>query len=198
MKKQQRHCGHRKAIQCQKEIAGLPRRIRLLAMTLSGFLPLLLLTSCGFAPVYGDLGSKTEQSAVETTLAQIAIDNIPDREGQYLRNALIDRFYRHARPATAPYALSVAKIRERLIDLDITKSSDTTRGQLRLDTEIALTDRKTGKTLLTRKLRAVTSYNILGSEFTNRVSEQNARENALDDLARQIELQVSLYFKKQG
>ncbi|GJL85703.1 MAG: twin-arginine translocation pathway signal protein [Micavibrio sp.] len=157
---------------------------------------ILLLAGCGWEPVYGDLGSKTEQNAVEATLAQIAITNIQDREGQYLRNALIDRFYRHARPANAAYTLSVGKIQERLTDLDITKSSDATRGQLRLSTTIVLIDRKTENEVLTRKLRSITSYNILGSEFTNRVSEENARQNALDDLARQIELQISLHFQR--
>ncbi len=156
----------------------------------------LLLTSCGFEPVYGDLGSKTDATAVEATLSQIAIGNIPNREGQYLRNALIDRFYRHARPANAAYGLTVGRIEERLTDLDITKSSDATRGQLRLSTTMTLNDRKTGKEVLTHKLRSITSYNILGSEFTNRVSEENARQNALDDLARQIELQLSLYFQR--
>ncbi len=158
----------------------------------------LLLTACGFEPVYGTLGQdeSAAQETVESTLAQISIGTIPDREGQYLRNALIDRFYRHGRPAETIYALALAPIEERLTDLDITKSSDATRGQLRLETEIKLIDKKTGVTVMERELRSITSYNILGSEFTNRVSEDNARLNALDDLARQIELQVSLYFKR--
>lgn len=159
----------------------------------------LLVTGCGFEPVYGTLGKDSEQDAVtEDMLAQIDIGNIPNREGQYLRNALIDRFYRSGRPVDAPYLLVIEKINEGLRDLDITKSSDATRGQLRLDTQMVLQDRRTGEKVLKRNLRSIVSYNILGSEFTNRVSEQNARENALDDLARQIELQLGLYFKRQG
>jgi len=157
----------------------------------------LLTSACGFEPVYGTLGQDNSYEATtESALAQVDIVNIPDREGQYLRNALIDRFYHHARPAHPQYVLSVEPIKERLRGLDITKSSDATRGQLKLTTTMALVDKTTGATVLERDLRSITSYNILGSEFTNRVSKQNARENALEDLARQIELQLSLYFKR--
>ncbi len=202
MKTGYRHCERSEAIHGHNAIAGLPRRlttyevVRFLAMT-AGVLFSCLVTACGFEPVYGDLGSKTEYTAVETRLSQVDIANIPDRNGQYLRNALIDRLYPHARPGTAAYTLSVSKIEEKHTDLDITKSSDATRRQIRLLTKLTLTDRKAGAAVLDRDLSAIGSYNILGSEFTNRVSEENARQNALDDLAQQIELQLGLFFQRQ-
>lgn len=155
---------------------------------------LLSLAACGFRPVYGV--NRDTPVGVESRLAEIHIANIPDREGQYLRNALIDRFYRDGRPSHASYVLVVSPIQESLADLDITKTSDSTRGQLRLDSNFTLKDSATGQSVLSRNLLSVTSYNILGSEFASRVTEQNARDNALDDLARQIELQISLYFKR--
>lgn len=155
---------------------------------------LLLLAACGFEPMYGR--NINEYTGVESNLAQVDIGNIPDREGQYVRNALIDRFYRTGRPANPIYDLSIDPIVESLVDLDITKSSDATRGQLREQTKIRLTDHRTGQVVLERDLRSITSYNILGSEFATRVTEDNARTNALDDLARQIEMQLNLYFKR--
>ena len=140
--------------------------------------------------------NKYTHTGVEEKLAQIDIGNIPNREGQYLRNALIDRFYRDGRPQSVLYTLAIAHIDEDLIDLDITKSSDATRGQLRLDAVMKLKDNKTGETVLSRKLHAITSYNILNDEFSTRVSEDNARINALDDLARQAEMQINLYLKR--
>ena len=124
------------------------------------------------------------------------IGNIPDREGQYLRNALIDRFYRSGRPVNAAYDLDIDRITETLVDLDITKSSDATRGQLKVQTRLKLIGRASGSVVLERDVRSITSYNILGSEFATRVTEDNARTNALDDLARQIEMQLNLYFKR--
>ena len=38
---------------------------------------------------------------------------------------------------------------------------------------------------------------ILGSEFATRVTEDNARQNALDDIARQVEMQLNLFFKRE-
>ena len=154
---------------------------------------LLLVAACGFEPMYGR--NQDEAVGVENRLAVVDINNIPDREGQYLRNALIDRFYRRGRPQTPLYILNIEPLIENLVDLDITKNSDATRGQLKLESDLQLTDAKTGEIVMQRKIAAITSYNILGSEFATRVSEENARTNALEDLARQVELQLNLYFK---
>lgn len=154
----------------------------------------LLLSGCGFQPVYG-VNSGYAQSGVGAELAQIDIGGIPNREGQFLRNALIDRFYREGRPASPRYALDFEPVREQEIDLDITKNADATRGQIRLSVNYKLIDTATRQVLLQREALSIASYNILSSEFTNRVSKQNTRENALLDLARQIEQQVALYLK---
>lgn len=157
----------------------------------------LSLSACGFTPMYGTAFDSQQSADIKATLAQIHIDNIPDREGQYLRNALIDRFYTTGRPANARYDLQIQKIEEVVNDLDITKSSNATRGQLTLNTSMALKDKQTGEIVLTRALSSSTSYNILTSEFANRVSENNTRRNALDDLAAQIELQIGLFLKQK-
>ena len=158
------------------------------------FSSLFLLSACGFHPMYGK--NKYTPVGAEETLGQVAIQNIPDFEGQYLRNLLIDRFYRAGRPADPHYSLKIEALEESLSDLDITKDSDATRGQLKMRTHMILMD-KNGQNLLKRDLQAITSYNILGSEFATRVTEDNARKNALADLARQIELQITLYLKRQ-
>ncbi len=141
-------------------------------------------------------GEGAQSSSIQSDFGQVAIENIPDRDGQYLRNALIDRFYQQGRPVQPKYKLTVQPIRETTTDLDITKSSDATRGQLKLNTSMTLVDTASGETVLKRNLVSIGSYNILGSEFANRVTEQNTKDNALNDLARQIELQVGLYLKK--
>lgn len=133
-------------------------------------------------------------SAAEHHLAQIDIEIIPDREGQILRNMLIESFHRHGAPADPAYTLVIAPLKEQRTSLDITKTADATRRQLRIDTQMRLINRQTGETLFQKQARSVTSYNILASEFATRVSEANSRENALKDLARQIEVKLALYF----
>lgn len=152
----------------------------------------LAVSACGFRPLYGT-HSAARTADVAAALEDVRINSIPDRSGQYLRNALIDRFYRGGRPVDPAYTLHVAPLRETLTDLDITKSSSATRAQLRLDADIALIEQAGGATVMRRKLIAITSYNILQSRFTTRVSEDAARQSALDDLAAQIERHLALY-----
>lgn len=167
-----------------------------MARNLSILMVLFLLTACGFSPLYGQYGAAGDQK-VRAQLDQIYIANIADQPGQYLRNTLMDRFYSSGRPdAAARYSLQVAGIQESRSELDITKTSDSTRAQLYLSTTVTLTDQR-GATLLARSLTAVTSYNILDSQFTTRVAEDAARRQALDDLARQIETHILLYFNRQ-
>lgn len=163
--------------------------IRFTCLTLA----LLLLSGCGFKPLYG---AHSQSGGTLTQLTQIHINNIADRQGLMLRNKLMDRFYRDGRPADPAYVLDIKDLQEKITDLDITKTSDATRGQLRYDTKMTLKDRASGAILLQRDLIAVTSFNILSSRFTTRVSEDAARQNALEDLARQIENQLALYFNR--
>jgi LPS-assembly lipoprotein len=156
----------------------------------------LSLVSCGFTPMYGTAFQDGAAVDVRSELAHVKITNIKDREGQYLRNALIDRFYTDGRPTQINYVLEVSDVEESRTNLDITKSSDATRAQLRVSTSIKLQDVNTGEFVLERAVKSITSFNVLTSEFATRVSEQAARENALNDIAAQIELQIGLYLKR--
>lgn len=156
---------------------------------------LLSLAACGFSPMYG---AKTGGGGVDATagLDRVDIAVIPDATGVYLRNILIDNFYRGGYPASPAYTLTVTRIHETENNLDVTRDSESTRKQIKLRTKMILSDKATGKPLLNRDLVTVTSYNVLGSQFTTRVSEADAREAALADLARQIENQIVLYFRR--
>lgn len=146
--------------------------------------------------MYGSQSAISGQSAA-SALAAVEIGNIPDREGVYLRNALIDRFYTDGYPSSPRYALTVSKVTEAQRNLDITKSSEATRSQLIQTVSIALTDTQApGKPVLEQSLSTTSSYNVLESEFATRVSADNARMSGLNDLARQIELALTLYLSR--
>lgn len=162
----------------------------------SGLAVMLSLASCGFQPMYGDKAAQID-APVAAALSQVEISIIPNHEGQSLRNQLIDRFYTQGYPDNPAYRLDIPLIQEIRTDMDITKSSESTRAQLRLKTTMSLTDRKTGQVVLTRDLFALASFNVLESEFATRVTEDKARENAITDLARQVELNLTLYLNHQ-
>ncbi len=158
---------------------------------------MLPLTGCGFQPMYGDYSTAAQKTTngnkSAPLLSQIAIDMIPDREGQTLRNHLIDSLYKNGTPSNPVANLHIDKLDEIKTELDLTKSSESTRAQLRIKTIMTLTDVTSGKIVLTRNLQAISSYNILESEFATRVTEESARQSAIADLARQVELNLSLY-----
>ncbi len=142
---------------------------------------------------HSDKGSSTS----EANLGLIEISPIKDREGVFLRNALIDRFYTSGYPSNPRYRLEIGELSEVNTDLDITSSSEATRAQLTQTTTMKLFDlQNPAMPVLARSLSSITSYNILESEFATRVSKQKAREGGLDDMARQIELNATLYFNR--
>lgn len=163
------------------------------------FAAVLPLSGCGFAPMYGDHAAPAgaANGASAATLSNIVISNIPDRSGVYLRNALIDRFYTNGYPVNPAFTLSVEPVKEVQRDLDLTKSSEATRNQLTLSTTLKLYDAEDPtKPVLVRPLSSINSYNVLESEFATRVTEDSARLSGLNDLARQIELNIVLYLNR--
>ncbi len=70
----------------------------------------LALTACGFAPLYGDRGTDAAGNPlgpVTAQMQQVDIQNIPERTGQLLRNALQDQFYTAGAPTKQRYSLAV-------------------------------------------------------------------------------------------
>jgi LPS-assembly lipoprotein len=153
---------------------------------------LLLLSACGFEPVYGTKAGAQGVTPAQG-LDQIDIQLIPDAEGVYLRNALIDRFYQGGYPANPRYSLSVDPIKQSKSDYDITVESEATRRQLTLRTRLILRETGKAEAVLTRDVKIVTSYDVIGSQFNTRIAEEDARRAGLNDLARQIETEIALF-----
>lgn len=149
------------------------------------------LTSCGFAPMYGEHAA---HKVTATELTSIKIANIPDRSGQMLRNELVDYLQPSGAPASPLYRLDVTNLREEIRDLDVTVLSDTTREQMKLTALMELTDLSTGEVVLRKSLSARGSYNILESEYTSRISRQDLRKDLIEKLASQTSRYISLYF----
>ena len=157
---------------------------------LAGF---VFLTACGFEPVYknASVGTPSQTSRFLNTV-EIAI--IPNREGQILRNALIDRIYSGGYPHNPEYRLLISPIAEKIVEIGIDKDDNASRAQLRQETIMNLVRIDNGQTILTRPVRATTGYNILLGQFTTFVTENDAREQAIRTLADNIVTQLELYF----
>jgi LPS-assembly lipoprotein len=156
-------------------------------MRVFALLTFLILTACGFTPVYNT-------HSVSSSLNQIEIAAIPNREGQIVRNHLIDRMYVDGYPANPQYQLSVSPIIETIVKIGIDKDDEASRAQLRQQASFRLIDINTQEIVLERTVRTISGYNILAGQFKTFVTEQDAREQALKALAEDIVTQLQLHF----
>ena len=146
----------------------------------------LLLSSCGFQPLY-----KSGGSSDEATLATVEVVQIKDRVGQQLRNLLTEGFSPRGRSARTDYRLTVT-LTESKAGLAIKKDETATRANLTIHAEfilVALQNPRLG-TFAGRAL-STNSYNILTSDFATLSAERNARNRALRTLAEEIRLRVA-------
>ncbi len=151
------------------------------------------LTACGFKPIYSNLDST--KSNIQ--LNNIEIANIPNWDGQFLRNQLIDSLYKKSRPINARYLLKVESITNKTQELGIDQDAVATREQLTTTAIFHLIDNQTGKKLLSRKLRSINGYNILDNQLSNRSTYQNAQKKGLINISEQIETNILLFLNRK-
>lgn len=164
---------------------------------LAALLCLLLLASCGFEPLYG----KTEymQSSdpdMATGRAAIDIANVPDREGQRLRNLLIDRLYVRGRPAVGLYTLTLTPLQNTTTNLGIRKDATSTRAMTTIGTHVKLVENNTGRIVLERDVHAVGGYNQLDNQLATITSKRSVTDHMLEELSDSIVREIDLYFNR--
>lgn len=153
---------------------------------------LFLLSACGFQPVYGTQMAKGSVAAV---MNSVDVGNIPNESGQMLRNFMLDQMYTSGSPATQKaYRIDFSNVRERRRSLGIAKDASVTRSQLELETTATLRRLSDDSVIWRRHLQAVSSYNVLGSQFSTLITRDDAREQALRELASNAVNQMELTF----
>lgn len=154
---------------------------------------LVLVSACGFRPLYG------EQPAGEVSadLSQVEIALISDRSGQILHNFLRDRINPRGRPVEPTHRLSV-NLTESFQELGIRKDETATRVNFRAEARYSLVELdEVTEPVVADRLRSITSYNIVESEFATISARDDARERALRLLADKIATQVAVYFNRE-
>ncbi|MDD3288955.1 MAG: LPS assembly lipoprotein LptE [Alphaproteobacteria bacterium] len=152
---------------------------------------LLFLSSCGFHPIYGNLGN---ESPVDERMNQIAIANISNREGQVLRNQLIDRMYHHGRPSE-PIARLEISLQSSDTSLGLQKDATTTRQEHSLSADYRLKDMN-DKVLFSGSARSIVSYSKLSAQYGTLAAQQNASDRSVKDVGEQIINRLSLYLSE--
>jgi LPS-assembly lipoprotein len=153
---------------------------------------LLLLTGCGFHPVYGNRGS---DSPVAEQLNQVAIESIPEHVGQMVRNDLIDDMYGKGRPGHALYQLSV-KLRIEEENLGTLANATTTLEAIHLHADYVMKD-SSGKQLLAGTTQSTTTFDQLASLYSTQAAHDEAIERTANEVGEQITERLSLYFSER-
>ena len=156
--------------------------MRLFAILLST----LIVTSCGFKPIYA-----TPQGASAPVNKQITIGPVtaPEEVHLFITDALRDRIV--LREGEAPkYELAVSaseKAQRLAVQIDAT----VTRYNYRLNGRYTLRNLETQE-VFEGRVRAITSYNIVSSQYSTLFAERAAREKAARLLAEDIERDILL------
>lgn len=158
------------------------------------FVLFMSLSACGFSPVYGPRDDKGVP--VERALGFVAIDSIPDRHGQFLRNHLIDRFYTKGRPAQPTTRLSVA-LEESEEDLGLRKDATASRRQISVEAAYTLKN-STGRTLFSGAAHSVVNTSSFEAQYGTLAAQRDAYERALREVGEQIANRLSLYFAEHA
>ncbi len=160
--------------------------------SLRGILVVLIvavLAGCGFRPMHATFAD----GAVADELAQVYIAAIPDRVGQRLRNDLLDRMTPKGVPAKNAYRLEVNLTSTRP-PTALSTSDLATRRNYSLTARFTLTSSDGKKRLMSGQYRALTSFDIVDSEYATLASHDYAEKLAAAQVADVIFTKVSLYF----
>jgi LPS-assembly lipoprotein len=170
--------------------------------SLAAFLLVAALAGCGFQPMHARppaAGAETGESkiaarpAARAELAAIAVAPIADSSGQMLRNELTFLFAARGESVAPRYGLDVT-LTETISRFAVQVTGIATRANLRLDAHYVLRDLTSGEILLRGHTHASGSFDLLADEFATLIAARDAREQAVDRLARLIDLRLGAHF----
>lgn len=144
-------------------------------MRVTSVLLLFLLAACGFQPMYGN-------SSYRQALTGITVAEMDGREGQLFKQKLEDQINPAAETNGSRYLLS-PKLNIKKIAVAIDQNRRVSRYNIDTAMTYELKDAGSGKTVHTGTLHALSSFNVVPSEFATYIAERDATDRALSELA---------------
>lgn len=146
----------------------------------------LFLSACGFRPLY------TSSSSNCSVSYPLKIATISDRNGQILRNYLVDLLIPAGASPKPKYTLEI-KLNEAIIGTGIQRDETTSRKQVTFTAEIILRN-NCWKVIYRHCTRTVNSFAVLSENYySDSIAENYAKKEDLRVLAEKIKLLVSAY-----
>lgn len=153
---------------------------------------LLVLTGCGFRPLYG----YRDGARLTHDLAAIEINPIPERLGVVVYNHLRDSINPKGQSASPTYRLAV-ELQSASRGLVTEKDSQIRRFDLLLFANYELLDHKGGAVFFQGEARGVASYNVVeDANFATLAARQDAGERAAKLVSDQIVQSLGLFLRE--
>ena len=157
----------------------------------------LMISACGFQPLYSQNGSSP---AVQAELAAILVDvKSPDSRGERLEqlvySSLLDALTPLGVSAAPAWRLEIA-FEQTSKGVGFEEDDSATRFNLQIFSEWRLVDTASRQVVFSSSSRSIAAYNVVTSQFATLTAEKDAEERAAVDLANDIRLQLSLHFRK--
>lgn len=149
----------------------------------------LLLTSCGFRPVY-------QKTAEITQLEQIKVAAPDNRDSQMLKAAIEDALYASGALQNEKYIL-IPNLGLSVIPLSIELDGTTQRYRLTATSNYVLQESGSGKILKSGSIKRFNSYNIAIADYSTYVASKDAKKLLLDAIAEELRLRLIDYFDDQ-
>lgn len=146
----------------------------------------VLLSGCGFRPMYG--------ARLVPQLASVYVEPIGEAEGFALRNRLIDLLRSDGSKAGKRYILKVS-LNETSQGIALRNDATITRYNQTLDAHYVLTDAG-GKVLLEGDQTSLSAYNVAASPYATLAAQQDTSERAAQDIAERIHLDLGAFFRR--
>ncbi len=153
----------------------------------------LLLSGCGFQRIYAD---RPDGSGVLPELAAVHVDVIENREGQELRNELMDLLNPRGRPANPTHRLAV-ELDETVTDLAVRLTGVASRANLTVTADYQFFDNATNELIFDRQITKVAGYNLIENDYSTLIARNDTRRRLLARIAEDLRSVLALYFQEQ-
>jgi len=147
----------------------------------------LLLSACGFRPMYG-------RASLAPEMATIFVEPIAERDGYELRNTLIDALQSDGDAGGKAYRLKIT-LNESGQGIALQNDATITRYNNRLEAHYTLSDTR-GNVLTSGTQTEVSAYNVVQSPYATLTAQQDSSKRAAQEVAQRIQLDLGVWFRQ--
>lgn len=154
---------------------------------------LLLLSGCGYKPLYATDSGDTGRAA---DLSEVAVAPIEGRLGNTVRAYLLNQVAPYGQQKSVLYRLDVALEADR-IELAVQRDRTATRFDIRLRATVRLVSLKANDVVFTSATQSSASYDVVTSDFATLVAERDAENRVAEQISVEIATHIALFLERQ-